>query len=612
MFGAEDQQDDTRIEAVLAEYLRRIDQGENVDHEQFIAEHPAFSEPLRDYFETAAKIARMAGLPEATLDSDAQSGKSESALAVVRYFGDYELFDVIARGGMGVVYRARQVSLNRVVALKMILAGKLADEADVSRFHAEAEAAAILDHPGIVPIYEIGDHKGQHYFSMGYVDGESLSGRIKDGPLPPREAAAYMLKIAEAVAFAHEHGVIHRDLKPSNVLLDRAGELKVSDFGLAKRVQSDSDLTATGQVLGTPSYMPPEQASGEVDDITALSDIYSLGATCYCLLTGNPPFAAASAVETLRQVVETEPIPPKDVNPDVDLDLQTITLKCLEKRPERRYASARELAAELERFLNGEPIHARPISAMDRLWRWCKRRPKVAGLTAAVVLMALFIAIVSPLVALRQESLRRDADKRAQEAQAARGQARTSQSKAEKRERVANRYLYDAHMNLAMLAWEEGNVPRVRQLLDLHLPQSDEDDTRTFVWYYLHNLCETKHVRVLNHGAPVSCVAFSPDSATLASSSADGIVRLWNPTSGQSKLTIRTRALGSSAVDFSPDGTTLAISFPPRATALLDVASGKIKTTIDRRGGHPAAIAFSPDGAIVATGSDNNTVRLWE
>ncbi len=413
MFGDEDQQDDARFEAVLAEYLRRIDRGEDVDQDQIIAEHAEFAKPLREYFETAAKIAFLAGQPDVTRDSGARSPSSSPHLDVIRYFGDYELLDVIARGGMGVVYRARQVSLNRVVALKMILAGKLADQADVSRFHAEAEAAAILDHPGIVPIYEIGEHKGQHYFSMGYVDGESLSDRIKDGPLPPREAAAYMLKIAEAVAFAHQHGVIHRDLKPSNVLLDGAGELKVSDFGLAKRVQSDSDLTATGQVLGTPSYMPPEQASGEVDDITELSDIYSIGATCYCLLTGNPPFAAASAVETLRQVVETEPIPPTDVNPDVDLDLQTITLKCLEKRPERRYASATELAAELDRFLNGEPIHARPISAIERLWRWCKRKPRVAGFYATATALILLLTIGGPIVAWLQAELRQEAEDRA-------------------------------------------------------------------------------------------------------------------------------------------------------------------------------------------------------
>ncbi len=292
----------------------------------------------------------------------------------------------------------------------MILAGKLADEADISRFHAEAEAAAILDHPGIVPIYEIGKHKGQHYFSMGFVDGESLANRIKDDPLPPREAAMYTLKIAEAVAYAHEHGVIHRDLKPSNVLVDRSGEVKVSDFGLAKRFQSDSDLTATGQVLGTPSYMSPEQASGDVDKITELSDVYSLGAICYCLVTGHPPFRAASAVETLRQVVEIDPIPPKQENPEVDLDLQTITLKCLEKRPGRRYASARELEGELWRFLNREPIHARPISGIERLWRWCKRKPRVAGFYATATALTLLLTIGGPIVAWLQAGLRQEAE----------------------------------------------------------------------------------------------------------------------------------------------------------------------------------------------------------
>ena len=188
------------------------------------------------------------------------------------------LLEEIARGGMGVVYKATQVSLNRIVALKMILAGQLAGEEDVKRFHAEAEAAANLDHPGIVPIYEIGEHEGQHYFSMGYVDGESLADKIKDGPLPPREAAEYTRKVAEAVAFAHERGVIHRDLKPGNVLIDRNGEPKVTDFGLAKRIEGDSDLTATGQILGTPSYMPPEQAAGKIDEITESADVYSLGA----------------------------------------------------------------------------------------------------------------------------------------------------------------------------------------------------------------------------------------------------------------------------------------------------------------------------------------------
>ena len=237
----------------------------------------------------------------------ATSGHSRGT--AVRYFGDYELLSEIARGGMGVVYKARQVKLNRLVALKMILAGNLAGEAEIRRFYLEAEAAANLDHPGIVPIYEVGQHEGQHYFSMGFVEGQSLAQRVAEGPLPPREAAALMVQIAEAVQYAHEKGVIHRDLKPGNVLLDAQGRPKVTDFGLAKKLQSDSGLTASGQIMGTPSYMPPEQAQGRAD-IGPLADVYSLGAMLYCLLTGRPPFQAASAMDTLKQVLEQDPPAP--------------------------------------------------------------------------------------------------------------------------------------------------------------------------------------------------------------------------------------------------------------------------------------------------------------
>ncbi|MEX0817992.1 MAG: serine/threonine-protein kinase, partial [Pirellulaceae bacterium] len=218
-----------------------------------------------------------------------------------RQFGDYELLDEIARGGMGVVYKARQRKLNRIVAVKMILAGQFASPEHVQRFYSEAEAAANLDHPGIVPIYEVNEQDGQHFFSMGYVDGASLSELVKDRPLAPREAAKITRQVADAIQYAHDHRVIHRDLKPGNILMTADGQPRVTDFGLAKTVEGDSDLTATGQVLGTPSYMPPEQAAGRIEAIGPRSDIYSLGAVLYCLLTGRPPFQSASAVETIRQ-----------------------------------------------------------------------------------------------------------------------------------------------------------------------------------------------------------------------------------------------------------------------------------------------------------------------
>ena len=227
-----------------------------------------------------------------------------------RSFGDYELIRELARGGMGVVFQARQVSLNRIVALKMILSGQLALEAEVRRFYVEAEAAASLDHPGIVPIFEVGQHEGQHYFSMGFVEGQSLAQKVVNGPLPIREAAALVQQIAQAVHYAHEQGVIHRDLKPANVLLDAQGRPRVTDFGLAKKVQSDNGLTANGQIMGTPSYMPPEQAAGQHDRVGPPADVYALGATLYCLVTGRPPFQSSSAVDTLLQVLEQQPVPP--------------------------------------------------------------------------------------------------------------------------------------------------------------------------------------------------------------------------------------------------------------------------------------------------------------
>ena len=263
------------------------------------------------------------------------------ATTAVRYFGDYEIICELARGGMGVVFEARQVSLNRKVALKMILAGQLANDTDVKRFYTEAEAAANLDHPAIVPIFEVGQHEGQHYFSMGFVEGQSLSQRLNEGPLAAREAAKLMVTVAEAIDYAHQCGVIHRDLKPGNILLDQKGNPRVTDFGLAKKIQGDSGLTGSGQIMGTPSYMPPEQAGGRRGEVGPAADVYALGATLYCAVTGRPPFQAATAMDTVIQVLSDEPVPPGRLNPSIPRDLETICLKCLEKEPRERYPALR-------------------------------------------------------------------------------------------------------------------------------------------------------------------------------------------------------------------------------------------------------------------------------
>ena len=310
-------------------------------------------------------------------------------------FGHYQLLEPIAKGGMGIVYKARQRNLNRIVAIKMILAGQFADQTDIDRFYAEAEAAAALSHPNIVAIHEIGEVQGQHFFSMDYIDGQSLSGLVHESPLPPRRAAELVQTIAETMQYAHDSGIVHRDLKPSNVLLDKKQRPLITDFGLAKHVSGQSQMTMAGAVIGTPSYMPPEQAAGDGANVGPWSDLYSLGAILYETLTGKPPFRAATPFETIRQVLEIEPISPRLLNPGVPRDLETICLKCLQKERSRRYASAQELADELGRFLRGEPIQARPISSVARLWRLIRRNPLPSAAIAAVALMLVATAAVS-------------------------------------------------------------------------------------------------------------------------------------------------------------------------------------------------------------------------
>jgi hypothetical protein len=305
-------------------------------------------------------------------ESDTISRSTDST-GFPRTFGDYLLLGEVARGGMGVVYRARHKHLDRIVALKMILKGNLAGKDDVLRFRSEAEAAARLEHPGIVPVYEVGECDGQHYFTMGFIDGDSLAARIIDGPIPQHEAATLVEKISTAMAYAHRKNVVHRDLKPANVLVDQNEQPKVTDFGLAKNTDTDSHLTGTGQILGTPSYMPPEQAAGNTKDVGPLADIYSLGAILYCLLTGRPPFQAASVMDTLMQVMEQEPLRVRQLNPSVSVDLESICSKCLSKNSDRRYASADELATDLRRYLSGEPVEARGHSVAGRVASALKR-----------------------------------------------------------------------------------------------------------------------------------------------------------------------------------------------------------------------------------------------
>ena len=343
-------------------------------------------------------------------DSTEPSIAGSSVGGALSALGEYEILEEIARGGMGVVYQARQTQLNRIVALKLIKSGELAGDEEVQRFRNEAEAAAQLDHPNIVPIYEVGEQDGRHFFSMGFVDGVGLDARIKEGPLPPREAAELIKTIAEAVQYAHDKGIVHRDLKPANVLIDNDGNPRITDFGLAKKVGEDSGMTATGQVMGTPSYMPPEQAEGKLEKIGPASDVYALGAMLYATLTGRPPFQAANVMETLKQVLEQDPVSPRVLNPAVDRDLETICVKCLEKEVGLRVESAEELAQELRRFLDGVPIRSRPTGRIARIWKWCRRRPVAAALSAAVVI-AVVASVSAAYFVNRAAEIQTEADR---------------------------------------------------------------------------------------------------------------------------------------------------------------------------------------------------------
>ena len=303
-------------------------------------------------------------------------------------FGDYELLEQIGRGGQGVVFRARQKSLNRTVALKIIGLGQWATKAHLKRFRLEAEAAARLEHPGIVPIHEVGERDGSCYFSMKFVEGGQLDEVARREPMPIRRAVELIAKVARTVHYAHEHGILHRDIKPGNILLDAKGEPHLTDFGLARLVESESSVTQTLDVLGTPSYMAPEQAVGNNAAVSSATDVYGLGAVLYQLLTGQPPFAGGTTYETIKLLLDTEPRQPRLLNPKIDRDLSTICLKCLEKDPKRRYSSALALAEDLGRWLKHEPIVARHTGVFTRGRKWVRRNPTSALLVAYVVALA--------------------------------------------------------------------------------------------------------------------------------------------------------------------------------------------------------------------------------
>ena len=502
-------------------------------------------------------------------------------------FGDYELIEKIGQGGMGVIYKARQQKLNRVVAVKMIRAGKLASPSDIQRFQSEAEAIGRLEHPQIVPIYEVDQVEGIHFFSMAFIDGEDLAQKLRQGPLPQRQAAQLVGEIALAIHYAHQQGIIHRDLKPANILLTRDGQIRVTDFGLAKLQDAEHGQTVTGDVVGTPGYMSPEQAAGQRASVGTASDIYSLGAILYSLLTGRPPFQAATMVDTLLQVINDSPISPRQVNPAIDRDLETICLKCLEKTASRRYPTAQDLSDELQRFINGHPIEARPVGVLSRVWRWSCRRPKLAAAWSTVAALLLFLSIAGPLAAIHQAQLKTAADQSAQDSLQSAAKYRKEQIRANAKATEAEHALYDTRMILAQSALENNNPGYTRQLLALYEGPSTGNDYRGFEWHYLNQQVHQEICSINPHpGFAIMDVATPPsrevrgidlrnespvfDIFEFATLGGDGFLRIWQ-IDGTMKREVSLGPSGGYCMDYKNDGQLIVVGSKSGEIRFFDV-----------------------------------------
>jgi WD40 repeat protein/serine/threonine protein kinase len=537
---------------------------------------------------------------------DSDSGESSSSLSdrdtASKPFAEaaplpevpgYEILGRLGQGGMGVVYKARHLKLNRIVALKMVLAGEHADAGKLARFHVEAEAVARLCHPNIVAIYDIGVANGMPYIALEYLPGGSLKKLFRQGPQPPRWSADLLATLAQAVHTAHLAGIVHRDLKPGNVLLAEDGTVKITDFGLAKR-REDPGQTQTGQIIGTPEYMAPEQAKGDSKCVGPASDVYALGAILYETLTGRPPFRGTAVIEILHRVQSEEPVPPRRWAADVPADLETVCLKALRKEPKERYPTAQEFADELDRFLHDEPVRARPLSRLEKVSRWCRRKPTLAGLLAASVGLML-MASLAIILGFYQWRLRQEHEE-------------TEKALAAEREadRKEKRCLYVNDIFMADRLYHENQLFRARQLLE-----DCAEDQRGWEWHYLDRITKADLLNLIGHTQPVHTLAFAPNRRCLASGSGDGSLVFWEPGARQRLLELPGNSGPIWSLSFSSDGMRLASATGSERESgeliVWNVGDGSepklreaFRTRLDNRLGERAAVAYHPSKPMLA------------
>lgn len=578
------------VDEVIREYLAAADFGQPVTRESVIAAHPHLATELAEFFGGLRAMQEVVDTPAyngGVLESD-KGEHIDLALATSaqcgRLVGRFRLIEKIGSGSFGTVWKAKDIQIDRLVAIKIPHIVQL-DVEQRKEFVREARAAGRLKHPNIVRVHEVGEDGDIVYIVRDLIDGVTLADWLRERRPTMKEASELFSKLADAVHHAHRLGVVHRDLKPANVLISVEGEPHVTDFGLAKVDGSEATATIDGRILGTPAYMAPEQASGDSRAADPRTDVYSLGVIYFQLLTGEKPFRG-DVHQIFDQVLYDTPPSPRTLESTVTVDQETICLKCLEKSPDKRYASAEELAKEVQRMLRGEPILARPIGLHTKALRWCRRHPARALAGSLLV----FICIAGSVVGIHESRLRNQADARARE---------------------TRRLLYVSDMNRSLRELDDVNLQAVTTLLERYLPAKDQPDLRSFEWYYLWRLLNSDVRTLRGHRERLLFASFSHDGATVASSDYDGVVNLWDVDTGQLKTSFAKHFAPVCAVAFSPDDSTLASCSHDRTVILWDVKSGQIRGTLEHNN-QVEKLDFSPRGDVLATTCSDGSLMVWD